>query len=97
MTNEIDSMKNTFWYRYFLVINQLSNSVLGFQFQNFAKLILEERNGRFGNEQMTKYFKALDLQCSDLMSSDALIVLDELDIEELANISEEKLKEDFEN
>jgi hypothetical protein len=90
-------MKNNFWYRYFLVINQLSNAVLGFQFQNFAKLILEEENGRFGNEQMTKYFKALDLQYSDLMSNDAWMVFDELDIEELADISEEQLKEDFEN
>ena len=90
-------MKNNFWYRYFLVINQLSNAVLGLEYQNFAKLILEEHNGRFGNKQMTKYFISLDLQYSDLMSNDSLIVFDELDIEELANISEDQLEKDFEN
>jgi len=88
-------MENSFWYRYFLVINKLSNLVLGHKFQNFALLIFEEQHGRYGNEQMTIFFTNLDQGYSDLMSNDPLIVFDELDLDELAEISVEQLEKDY--
>jgi len=88
-------MENSFWYRYFLVINELSNAVLGHKFQNFALLISEEDNGRFGNGQMTKFFKNLDTAYSELMSNDPYTVFEELDIEELAELTVEQLREDY--
>jgi len=88
-------MKNTFWYRYFLVCNQLANKVMGHQPQNFASLIVEEDNGRFMNSQMTCYFKVIDEFFSEMLANDAWQVFDELDIEELAELSVEQIEKDF--
>ena len=90
-------MKNSFWYRYFLVCNQMASKMVGHKPQNFAELIIEEDNGRFMNSQMTNYFRAVDAFFADLMSNDAWMMFDELDIEELAKLSVEQIQEDFEN
>lgn len=89
-------MKNTFWYRYFLVCNQLANKMMGHLPQNFALLIVEENLGRYGNEQMTQYFKLADEFLADMMANDPMIVFDELDIDELAELSIEQIQNDFE-
>lgn len=88
-------MKNTFWYRYFLVCNQLANKVMGHQPQNFASLILEEDNGRFMNSQMTCYFRVIDEFFSEMLANDTWQVFDELDMEELAELSVEQIEKDF--
>lgn len=89
-------MKNTFWYRYFLVCNQLANKMMGHLPQNFALLIIEENLGRYGNEQMTQYFKLADEFLSDMMANDRMMMFEELDIDELAELSIEQIEQDFE-
>ena len=90
-------MENSFWYRYFLICNQLSNKILGMQPQNFALLIVEENGGRFMNSQMTRYFYNIDEYFSELMSSNEGAVFEELDIDVLAELSVAQIEEDFDN
>jgi hypothetical protein len=90
-------MKNEFYYRFFLICNKLANDVLGFKFQNFAKLILEENNGRYGNTQMTKYFIQAEEFLSRLIGNDEGFMWDELEMEEIAKLTPEQLQEDFDN
>lgn len=80
-------MENTYWFRWFLICSALANKVLGHQPQNFARLIIEEENGRYGNEQMTRYFNAINLQLCEIMANDETSMEDELDFEELAELS----------
>lgn len=82
-------------YKYFLWLNNLSNTVLGVQYQNFAKLIEEENNGRYMNSQMTKYFHALDESIADAQSNDAMWFESFFDMSELALIPASELKEDY--
>jgi len=89
-------MKNSFWYRYFLICNQLANKVMGHEPQNFALLMIEEQGGRFMNKQMTCYFYAIDDYLSELMSNDSGTVFEELDMDELAELSMEQITQDFE-
>jgi hypothetical protein len=89
-------MKNSYWYRYFLICNQLANKVMGHQPQNFALLRIEEEGGRFMNSQMTCHFDNINEFFSDLMCNDSSQVFDELDIDELAELSAKQLEEDFE-
>lgn len=50
-------MKNTFWTRHFLMCDRMAKKMLiGFEIENFAKLIIEEANGVIANEQMTAFF-----------------------------------------
>ena len=88
-------MKNDFNYRYFLFLNYLSNRTIGMVFLNFAELIKSEREGRYMNSQMTKYFFMFDEVFSDLMGNDREWIFDELDIDELAEIPAEQLKNDY--
>ncbi len=90
-------MENGFWYRYFLVCNQMANKIMGHQPQNFALLMVEEGNGRIMNSQMTCHFENVDEFFSDLMSNDSGIVFDELGLDNLAELSVEQIQEDFEN
>ena len=90
-------MENSYWYRYFLVCNQLANKILAHQPQNFALLIKDEDGGRFMNSQMTRFFYAIDEYFSELTCNDNLMVFDELGIDELAELSVEQIEEDFEN
>jgi|JI10StandDraft_1071094.scaffolds.fasta_scaffold30523_12 hypothetical protein len=89
-------MKNTFWYRYFLICNGLANKMMGHEPQNFALLIVEENLGRFGNAQMTQYFKLADEFLSDMMSNDRMMMFEELDMDVLAELSIEQIEQDFE-
>jgi hypothetical protein len=88
-------MKNDFNYRYFLFLNYLSNRTIGMVFLNFAELIKSEREGRYMNSQMTSYFFMFDEVFSDLIGNDTLWIFDELDLNELAEIPAEQLKNDY--
>lgn len=63
--------------------------------QNFAKLIIDEYNGRTFNSQMTCYFHIIDEQLSELQGNDPMLWYSELDIDKLVDISPEKLREDY--
>jgi hypothetical protein len=88
-------MENTYEYRQFLIINHLANRMIGMTYLNFAKLIVEETNGRYMNSQMTNYFYHLDEVISELLCDETLIFFDALDEEELAEIEPEQLEKDF--
>ena len=91
-------MKNEYFYRFFLICNKLANDTMtGLNFQNFAKLLAEEDEGRYANSQMTKYFTSIEEGLSRLIGNDEGFVWDELEIDEVAELSPEKLQEDFEN
>ena len=51
---------NDFYYRFFLICNDLANQMMGHVYQNFAELKVQESNGRYGNAQMTRYFDIAD-------------------------------------
>jgi len=64
--------------------------------QNFAKLIVDEDNGKTFNSQMTNIFWAIDKTIAELHGSDERMVFDCLEEEEvtigdLAELSTEKL------
>lgn len=65
--------------------------------QNHAKLMVEEDNGRFGNAQMTQYFKKADIIISNLIGYPEGWIWDELDMDEVAELSIEQIEEDYEN
>jgi len=65
--------------------------------QNHAKLMVEEDNGRFGNAQMTQYYKKADIVISRLVGNYEGWIWDNLDMEEIAELSVEQLEEDYEN
>jgi hypothetical protein len=88
-------MKNSFEYRYFLLVNYLANKMVNMTFLNFAELIKSEDEGRFMNSQMTFYFYQIDEAFSELMMNDPSWVFDYLEIDELAEIPAEQLQEDY--
>jgi len=88
-------MENTFSYRYFLLINHLSNRMVGMKYLNFAELIISEDNGKFMNSQMTCYFYALDEEFSNLLGNEPMLFLEDLGLDELSEIPPDKLKEDY--
>jgi hypothetical protein len=88
-------MKNSFEYRYFLLVNYLANKMVNMTFLNFAELIKSENEGRFMNSQMTFYFYQIDEVFSELMMNDPSWVFDSLEIDELAEITTEQLEEDY--
>ncbi len=65
--------------------------------QNHAKLMVEEDNGRFGNAQMTQYFKKADVVISNLIGYPEGWIWDELDMDEVAELSIEQIEEDYNN
>ena len=89
-------MENTFHYRFFLICNELANSVQSIQPQNYADLIVREQEGQFMNSQMTIYFHNADKFLSTLIGNYDGWMWDELDMYEIAKIPYEKLREDFE-
>lgn len=88
-------MKNTFEYRYFLLVNHLSNKMVNMIPLNFAELIKSENEGRYMNSQMTFYFYQLNESLSALMGNDPEWVFEWLDIEELAELSPQQLEDDY--
>jgi len=89
-------MKNTYHYRHFLICSKLANDIMGHQPQNFAQLMVEENLGRFMNSQMTFYFKQIDQTLSDILGNDAEMMWEELDMDELAELSVEQIQKDYE-
>lgn len=88
-------MANTFWYRHFLICNKMANDIMNVKPQNFAKLILEEDSDRFMNSQMTKYFYSVDATLCDMIGNDEGFMWDELNMEEVSEISPEQLERDY--
>lgn len=88
-------MKNSYEYRYFLFINYLANKTVGMIFLNFAELIKSQNEGRYMNSQMTSYFYALDEVFSELIQNDPEWIFNVLDLNELALITAEQLKDDY--
>ena len=93
-------IKNTFWFRHFLMCNELAkkiNTAKGWQVDNFAKTILESQNGMYANEQMNIYFEIADKFLCKLHCSDYDEVFNELEeqglpIEKLAKLSADDIK-----
>lgn len=85
-------MENTYWFRWFLICSALANKVLALQPLNFAKLIIEEEKGAWGNEQMTRHFHRINESLSEIMANDDDILWEELDIEEVAKLSVEEIQ-----
>jgi len=48
------------------------------------------------NSQMSRYFYEIDEFLSEMFANDTLQVFDELDMDELAELSMEQIKKDFE-
>lgn len=85
-------MENTHWNRIFLICNHLANEVQpGIVYQNFAKLMVDEEEGRVFNSQMTFYFKKLVDNITDLTCDDRDMIYSDLEIEELAELSPQEL------
>lgn len=89
-------MENDSYYRHFLICNKLANEMNTHQPQNFAKLLLEEENGKIGNAQMTWYFKKADFIISRITDHPENYIWDVLDMEELAELSIEQIESDYE-
>ena len=86
-------MKNTYWFRHYLICSKLTNAALGgLQDQNFAKLIQEEEDGVWGNTQMTKIFRNINDEFCDMTADDPSQVFEENDLEEIAKLSIEQLR-----
>lgn len=90
-----DKQKNTYWYKFFLMCNKMANDILNMKYQNFAKLIVEANNGRFGNEQMTRIYETIEESLSELVGNDPEFIWDELELEEIAEIPVETLEADY--
>jgi hypothetical protein len=88
-------MENTYLYRHFLMCNALANKMQNIQPQNYAKLIIEQNNGRFMNSQMTCFFENADTFLSELVGNDEGLMWDELDMQEIAEMSVEQLQKDY--
>lgn len=93
---DLKKYKNSYWLRHFLICDRIAKeSCGGLKIDNFLTLILNEENGAIGNAQMTKYFWAADKVLADISSSEWGMVIEELeeelDIQELATLSEEEL------
>jgi hypothetical protein len=70
-------MENTYWFRYFLLCNELANSIItrqGLKRINFAECILESESGRYANDQMIVYFETADIFFANLFECDSDIV-----------------------
>jgi len=99
------SIKNTFWFRHFLICNRLAqvNCISGGEGANFAEFIFDEEQGRFGNFQMTRYFWACDEVISELHADEQRQVFDlikeeqNIGLEELAQLTADELNEYYNN
>lgn len=98
-------IKNTFWFRHFLMCSQLANLMMGnrgWSVSNFAQSIIESRNGRYGNDQMNIYFETADIFFCEMNGSDSDSVFDyleeeqELSMETLAKLSKKEILEYYE-
>lgn len=88
-------MENNSYYRHFLICNKLANEMITCQQQNFAKLLIEEREGKIFNYQMTWYFKKDDFIISRITDRVENYIWDSLSIEEIAKLSIEEIESDY--
>lgn len=86
-------MENTYWFRYFLIINDIANNILQFEPQNFAKLIVDEGNGVYANSQMTNIFYRVNESLCKVFANEEDMIFEENDINELAKLTIEQLNE----
>ncbi len=63
--------------------------------QNFAQLMVEENLGRFMNSQMTFYFKQINRTLSEILGNDEEMMWEELDMDEVAELSVEQIQKDY--
>lgn len=91
-------MKDNIAYKFFLLVNHLSNKVNNHVYLNFAQLILEQESGRYMNSQMTfYYYKIQQVIIEDILGNDENWIWEELDMEEVAKIDTNQLQEDYVN
>lgn len=74
----------------------MANKMMNHAYQNFAKLIKEENEGRYMNSQMTFFYYQADEIFSEIIGNDPDWVWDELDMEEIAKIEASQLESDYE-
>ena len=86
-------LENNYWNRWFLMCNELANTLLGLKQLNFAKLIIEEESGRYGNAQMTVVFHKINAQLSDTFGNDYETLREETNFEELSKFEPDQLEE----
>lgn len=82
MANSNHPLPNNYWVRHFLICNALAKAVClnrGWQIENFAKTILQEREGVYANEQMNCYFWSADQVLSDIRGNDSAVLFDALE------------------
>jgi hypothetical protein len=93
-------MKNTFWFRHFLMCHVLANKMIahrGWVVENFAQTILDELENRvFGNSQMNVYFWQADeffcdLHCSDSGQLFDFLEEEDVSIEDLAKLTKHEI------
>ena len=85
-------MKNTYWFRHYLICSKMANDVLGLKTLNFAKLLLQQENGQFANSQMTVTFNKISDVLCDITSSERNALDDELDFGYISQISDFEMK-----
>ena len=99
---KMSPIKNTFWFRHFLICHVLANKMMeprGWLVDNFALSILESENGRYGNDQMNVYFRMADIFLCGLHESENDQVFenleneDDVDIEDLAKLSAKEIQQ----
>lgn len=89
---------NTFWFRHFLVCNELANKTLyltrGIGFVNFAALYLELSNRNYREHHVMSFFWFVDSFFCDLHESEKFLVFEELEdlILILANLTEQEFE-----
>lgn len=95
-------MKNNFANRWFLICSYIANEQMeGFIDLNFAKLIIDENNGRFGNNQMTSIFWSVSEALKTISTNVDFSFEEEIDnsgdfkIEEVSKLSTEQLSDYF--
>lgn len=85
-------MENTYWFRFYLICSEIANNILGYNYQNFAKLYREIENGQYANEQMTRIFENINETLCELTANESDMVFEENDFEIIAKLTELELK-----
>lgn len=99
-TIKMEKIKNTYWFRRFLLCNRTATKFAwsrGWEVKNFAQLIVDEQNGRYGNSQMTVLFTNAQRVFAEISEDEPDIVFEmiqeeqDLEIEDLAKLTAEEL------
>lgn len=101
MANTKHPLPNNYWVRHFLICNALAKAsceTRGWQCENFAKTILQEREGVYANKQMNCYFWAADRVLSDIRGNESAILFfalendHDVEIEVIAALSTKQIE-----